>query len=157
MEQQYPMPKGAVDPDVDLHVDRPRRRTGGAAILTAIAVGGAIGAAARYLAASAWPTQPGGFPWSTLVVNVLGCGLIGILMVVVTDVLPRQRLVRPFLGAGVLGGFTTFSTYALDIEQLVAGRHPGIALLYLAITIGAALVAVWTTVTASRALISWRS
>jgi CrcB protein len=156
-QQTDPLPKGAVDPDVDLHVDRPRRRTEGAAILTVIAVGGATGASARYLAALAWPTQPGGFPWSTLVVNVIGCGLIGILMVLVTDVLTRQRLIRPFLGTGVLGGFTTFSTYALDIEQLVAGRHPGTALLYLITTIGAALLAVWATVTATRALISWRT
>jgi CrcB protein len=94
---------------------------------------------------------------STLVINVTGCGLIGILMVLVTDVFTRQRLARPFLGTGVLGGFTTFSTYAVDIQRLVTEGHAGTALLYLATTILGALVAVLATVSATRALITWRS
>jgi len=146
-----------VDPDVDLRHDRPARRTTDTAVLTVIAAGGAIGAAGRYLVGQAWPTAPGAFPWATLLINVVGCGLIGILMVVVTEVLTRQRLIRPFLGTGVLGGFTTFSTYALDIQQLVAGRHPATALLYLAVTIAGAMIAVWITVTATRALIAGRT
>lgn len=159
MEQHpvNPLPKGAVDPDVDLRVDGRGQRALDPVILGAIAVGGAVGAASRYLVGLGWPTPPGGFPVSTLVINVVGCGLIGILMVVVTDVLTRQRLLRPFLGTGVLGGFTTFSTYAVDIQQLVAGRNAGIALLYLATTVVGALLAVRITVSATRALITWRT
>ncbi|TCC08795.1 CrcB family protein [Kribbella soli] len=151
------MPRGPVDSDVDLRVDGRAQRAYDPVILGAIAAGGAIGAAARYLVGLGWPTPPGGFPVSTLVINVVGCGLIGILMVLVTDVLTRQRLLRPFLGTGVLGGFTTFSTYAVDIQQLVTGRHAGIALLYLATTVLGALLAVRATVSATRALITWRT
>ncbi|WP_406053242.1 fluoride efflux transporter CrcB [Kribbella sp. NBC_00889] len=155
-ERTDPAPWEPVDSDVDLRHDRPVRRTGDTAVLSVIAAGGAIGAVARYLVGQAWPTPPGSFPWATLVINVVGCGLIGILMVVVSEVLTRRRLIRPFLGTGVLGGFTTFSTYALDIQQLIAGRHPGTALLYLAATIAGALIAVWATVTATRALVAGR-
>jgi CrcB protein len=54
------------------------------------------------------------------------------------------------------GGFTTFSTYTLDIEQLVADRHPVTALLYLAGTAAGALIAVWVTANATRGLTNWR-
>ncbi|MDX6240154.1 MAG: fluoride exporter [Kribbellaceae bacterium] len=150
-------PREPVDPDVEVHQAPPiRHRADAAAVVAVIAVGGAIGATARYLIGLAWPTPLGGFPWATLVINVTGCALIGVLMVVVTDVLTRQRLLRPFLGTGVLGGFTTFSTYAVDIHQLVANGHPGTALLYLAGTAAGALIAVWMTANATRALINWR-
>jgi fluoride exporter len=152
-----PLPRGPVDSDVDLRIDGRAQRAHDPVIIGAIAAGGAIGAAARYLVGLGCPTPSGGFPVSTLVINVVGCGLIGILMVVVTDVLTRQRLLRPFLGTGVLGGFTTFSTYAVDIQQLVTGRHAGIALLYLATTVLGALLAVRATVSATRALITWRT
>jgi CrcB protein len=151
------LPKGPVDSDVDLRIDGRAGRAHDPVILGAIAVGGALGATARYLVGLAWPTPAGGFPLSTLLINVVGCGLIGILMVVVTDVLTRQRLLRPFLGTGVLGGFTTFSTYAVDIQQLVTGRHAGTALLYLVTTVVGALLAVRATVSATRALVSWRT
>ena len=125
-------------------------------VLAVIAAGGAIGAVARYLIGLAWPTPIGAFPASTLAINVLGCALIGILMVLITDVWSRQRLLRPFLGTGVLGGFTTFSTYAVDIQRLVAGAHLGTALLYLAVTPIGALLAVWAAATATRRLVNWR-
>jgi CrcB protein len=126
------------------------------AVLAAIAAGGAIGAAGRYLIGLAWPTPAGAFPVSTLAINLLGCALIGVLMVLITDVWSRQRLIRPFLGTGVLGGFTTFSTYAVDIQRLVAGAHMGAALLYLAATPIGALLAVWVTASATRRLVNWR-
>jgi CrcB protein len=122
-----------------------------------IAVGGAAGATARYLVGLGWPSPPGGFPLSTLVINVVGCALIGILMVLVTDVLTQQRLLRPFLGTGVLGGFTTFSTYVVDIQRLVTAGHAVTALLYLATTIVGALLAVRATVTATRLVIARRT
>jgi CrcB protein len=156
-QQTDPSPREPIDPDVDLHLARPARHLAAdAAILAVIALGGAIGAASRYLIGEAWPTTPGSFPLATLVINVSGCALIGVLMVLVTDVLTRQRLLRPFLGTGVLGGFTTFSTYALDIQQLIAGRHSATALLYLVSTAAGALVAVWGTASATRGLFNWR-
>lgn len=159
MEQHpvNPLPRGPVDSDVDLRIDGRERRAHDPKILGVIAAGGAVGASARYLVGVGWPTPPDGFPFGTMVINVVGCGLIGILMVLVTDVLTQQRLLRPFLGTGVLGGFTTFSTYAVDIQHLVSGRHAGTALLYLVTTIVGALLAVRVTVTATRGLITWRS
>jgi len=146
-----------VDSDVDLRQAGPvRRRHEDLPVLAVIAGGGAAGAAARYLIGAAWPTTAGGLPVSTLAVNVLGCALIGVLMVLITDVWSRQRLLRPFLGTGVLGGFTTFSTYTVDIQRLVATTHPGTALLYLVLTPVSALLAVWITAAATRRLVNWR-
>ena len=116
----------------------------------------APGAAARYLIGQGWPTAAGAFPASTLGINVLGCALIGVLMVLSTGVRSRQRLIRPFLGTGVLGGFTTFSTYTVDIQRLVVGGHVNIALFYLALTPIGALLAVWVSATATRRLVNWR-
>jgi CrcB protein len=157
VQHQQLGPREPVDSDVDLRAAPPvRRGPADLAVVAVIAAGGALGAAARYLIGVAWPTGAGGFPWATFVINVGGSGLIGILMVVVTDVLTRQRLVRPFLGTGVLGGFTTFSTYALDIQHLIAGRHPALALLYLVGTAAGALIAVWATASATRTLVNRR-
>ncbi|MFJ4715572.1 fluoride efflux transporter FluC [Streptomyces sp. NPDC088785] len=118
---------------------------GQAPVIAVVAAGGALGACARYGAALSWPTPGGAFPWTTLWVNVSGCAAMGVLMVLVTEVWPAHRLVRPFLGTGVLGGFTTFSTYAVDIRTLTGGDGARTALGYLALTVCAALAAVWTT------------
>jgi CrcB protein len=138
----------------DLQPAAARRGGHDATVLAVVAAGGSIGAAARYLFGQAWPTPTGAFPVSTLGINVLGCALIGVLMVLITDVWTGQRLIRPFLGTGVLGGFTTFSTYSVDIQQLVAGAHLGAALLYLAVTPISALLAAWTAATATRILVN---
>jgi len=125
-------------------------------VIGVVAAGGAIGATARYGAALLWPTASGAFPWTTLAVNAVGCALMGVLMVVITEVRAAHRLVRPFLGTGVLGGFTTFSTYAVDIQRLVAGGRAAAALAYLAGTVLVALAAVWGAVTGTRALLELR-
>lgn len=147
-----------VDFDIDLRQSGRGRGRGrnDATVLAAISVGGAAGAAARYLIGATWPTPAGAFPVSTLAINLLGCALIGVLMVLITEVWSGQRLLRPFLGTGVLGGFTTFSTYTVDIQRLVAGTHTGTALLYLSLTPIGALLAVWVSATATRRLVNWR-
>lgn len=73
-------------------------RRGSWAVLAAISAGGALGAAARYGLSVAWPHRPGTFPWATFVTNVSGCLLIGVLMVLVTQVWAAHRLLRPFSG-----------------------------------------------------------
>ena len=112
-------------------------------VLAAIAAGGSIGSVARYGLASALPHRPTQFPWATFVTNLAGCFAIGVLMVVVAEVLPGRPLLRPFLGVGVLGGFTTFSTYALEIQRMVDAGARGAALAYLAGTVAAALAAAY--------------
>ncbi|MEV0389550.1 fluoride efflux transporter CrcB [Nonomuraea sp. NPDC050643] len=143
-----------IDPDVDLHVPAQRAELHWT-VPAVIAVGGALGALARHGLQEALPAGPGEFPWATFWVNVSGCLLIGVLMVVITEVRPAHRLVRPFLGVGVLGGYTTFSAYAVDFQRLIAARAPVAGLLYLAGTMAAALAAVaagmWLTRRVARA------
>ncbi|MFF2958410.1 fluoride efflux transporter CrcB [Streptomyces sp. NPDC057963] len=125
-------------------------------VIAVIALGGVLGACARYGAALIWPTSLLGFPWTTLIVNVVGCAVIGVFMVVISEVWAAHRLVRPFFGTGVLGGFTTFSTYAVDIQRLVEGDRARTGLAYLGLTLCAALAAVWSAVWATRRVLAWR-
>lgn len=107
-------------------------------ILGVVALGGVIGSLARYGLAEAFPHSPGGFPWATFATNVLGCFAIGVLLVRIT---PRSHpLLRPFLGTGILGGFTTFSTFAVDTERLLH-VHLLVAVAYYFGTVVAALLA----------------
>lgn len=122
-------------------------------VLAVIAAGGAVGSLARWGLGRAFAVPPGRFPWATFVTNVSGCLLIGALMVFVLDVWPPSRYRRPFLGVGVLGGFTTFSTYLLDTHGLLAARHPGTALTYLVGSLVAGLAAVWLGIWAGRAAV----
>jgi CrcB protein len=125
-------------------------------VVAVVALGGGAGAAARY-AVSLWgPASAGGFPWATFWTNVVGCAVIGVFMVVVTEAVAAHRLVRPFFGTGVLGGFTTFSTYAVDVQELVDGGHPRTALACLAATPLAALLAVWAAAAATRRVLTRR-
>ncbi len=119
-------------------------------VLAAISAGGVLGALARHGLALAWPHHTGQFPWATFVTNVSGCLLIGVLMVLITEVWSAHRLLRPFLGVGVLGGYTTFSTYTVDVQQLVAGGAARIGLLYLVGTLVTALAAVYAGITVTR-------
>ncbi|MFJ8145748.1 fluoride efflux transporter FluC [Streptomyces sp. NPDC096048] len=127
-----------------------------APVVAVVALGGGTGAAARYAAQLGWPAQTGGFPWTTLWVNAAGCAVIGVFMVVITDVWAAHRLVRPFFGTGVLGGFTTFSTYAVDGRDLFADGQVRTGLAYLAATPLAALTAVCLAAWATRRVLKWR-
>ncbi len=122
-------------------------------ILAVIALGGALGSLARWGLAIALPHQPGAFPWATFLTNVSGCLLIGALMVLLADVWPPSRYLRPFLGIGVLGGFTTFSAYMLDTRALLVTGHPGTAGTYLLGSLAAGLAAVWAGVAMLRSAI----
>ncbi|WP_145792282.1 fluoride efflux transporter CrcB [Kitasatospora atroaurantiaca] len=115
-----------------------------------VALGGVLGASARYGAGLLWPTGPTAFPWTTLVVNVVGCAVIGVFLVVITEAVAPHPLLRPFFGTGVLGGFTTFSTYAVDVRRLVDHGYAARGLGYLAATLLAALTAVWAAAALTR-------
>lgn len=112
-------------------------------MLAVIALGGGLGSLARYGLAQLWSTPAGGFPWATFVTNVLGSLALGALMVFVLEVWPPARYRRPFLGVGVLGGFTTFSTYMAETRGLLAGHHPALAFGYLLGSLATGLAAVW--------------
>ncbi|MFH9012021.1 fluoride efflux transporter CrcB [Streptomyces sp. NPDC017943] len=129
---------------------RASSRRAQAPVVAVVALGGAAGATARYAAGLAWPSPHGAFPWTTLWVNIAGCAVIGVFMVLITEVRTAHPLVRPFFGTGVLGGFTTFSTYAVDVRQLIDDGRVATGLAYLAATPLAALAAVWLAAAATR-------
>ncbi len=142
-----------IDSDVDLTVPAQRdelaRRP--AAVLGAIAAGGVLGAEARAGLVAVLPGR--GFPVGTLLVNASGCLLIGVLMVLVAEAGRGGPLVRPFLGVGVLGGYTTFSGYAVDAQRLLDAGRAGVAVATLAATPVLALAAVWLGARLTRAAV----
>lgn len=125
-------------------------------VVLAVAAGGAIGSLARYGLAVAWPAAPGAVPWATLLANVGGCLLIGVLMATLTEAGRPHRLLRPFVGIGVLGGFTTFSTYAVEVIDAGTAGAPGVAVLYGIGTVVGALLAVAAGLVLTRAVLRRR-
>jgi len=121
-------------------------------IALVIAAGGALGSAARWAIGEALPHTPTEFPWSTFIENVTGCLLLGLLMVFVVDVWTPHRYTRPFLGIGVLGGFTTFSTFAVETRGLVDGNQAAIACAYVVASLIVGLLATWIGLTIGRGL-----
>lgn len=113
-----------------------------------IALGAAVGANLRYLV-SQWAARQWGttFPGGTLLINLLGSLLIGVLASLFAERLPVREPVRLLLITGLLGGFTTFSTFSLDIVQLLSSQEWRNALLYVIGSVGggllAALLGVW--------------
>ena len=127
------------------------------AVVGVVALGGALGSLLRYQAGVIWPNPPGTFPTTILLVNLVGCLVIGVFLTLITERWTTHRLVRPFFATGVLGGFTTFSTYSLDIVTLVRLGHPVQAVTYLFITAIGAMLAVGLGMLATRRLIVRRS
>jgi len=127
------------------------------AVVGVVTLGGALGSLLRYQAGVIWPNPPGTFPTTILLVNLVGCLVIGVFLTLITERWTTHRLVRPFVATGVLGGFTTFSTYSLDIVTLVRLGHPVQAVTYLFITAIGAMLAVGLGMVATRRLIARRS
>lgn len=110
--------------------------------LAAVAVGGAIGASCRYgigLAASRW--LGAAFPFGTLLVNVLGCLLMGLFAAVMAKHSSAAHEWQLFIAVGVLGGFTTFSSFALEAFTLAQRGEVGLALLYVGASVLLSLAA----------------
>ncbi|NGN93612.1 CrcB family protein [Nocardioides sp. KC13] len=125
-------------------------------LLAPIAAGGALGSLARWGLATALPHGDGAWPWATFLANVSGCLLLGVLMAFVLgpwSAVPFWgRYLRPFLGVGVLGGYTTFSTYELETFDL-AGPAPVLAMLYLLVSVVAGVGAAWLGLTLGRVVV----
>ncbi len=123
-------------------------------VIAAVAVGGVAGAEARYVLAVAFPQTPGDWPWTTFWINVTGCVLIGVLLTVLSELTSPHPLLRPLLGVGVLGGYTTFSTWSVEAVGLVAAGHPGVASAYVVVTPVAAVLACALGIVATRRVAS---
>ena len=117
-------------------------RRGDGGLLAAVAAGGVLGSLGRYAAGLALPHAAGSFAWATFLVNVSGSFAMGVLVVWVLSMTEPHPWLRPFLGVGVLGGWTTFSSYALDVHSMVQEGHGLVAAAYLAGSLLAGLVAV---------------
>ncbi len=103
-------------------------------VLAAVALGGVVGSLGRYAVGLVLPHAAGGFPSATLLVNVTGAFAMGLLVAFLVDRPGAHRLARPFVGVGVLGGWTTFSALAAEVVTLATGDRVQVALLYVAAT-----------------------
>ncbi|ANY06324.1 fluoride efflux transporter FluC [Pseudonocardia sp. HH130630-07] len=122
-------------------------------VLAAVAVGGVLGAEARFGLGMLFPSPPGAWPWTTFWINVSGCVLIGVLLTLLAVARPPHPLLRPLLGVGVLGGYTTFSAWAVDSVGLAVAGRSGTALLHVLVTPVAAVLACAAGVAATRRLV----
>jgi fluoride exporter len=138
-EHHYDEP---VDPDLDpAHL----------VVVLVVSLGGGAGALARLAVGRAAPEV-----WATLAVNLVGCVLIGVLVVLATEVWRTHALVRPFLGTGILGGFTTFSAYTLDAHGLWMAGDRAAATGYLVGTLLGCVAATAGAATLTRSLVAVR-
>ncbi len=120
------------------------------AIYSAVFAGGMLGGTTRYLVSLAVPAQPGQWPWGIFMVNLLGAFVMGVLL---TGWLRRGHVAhswRPFLATGVLGAFTTWSTFMSDTHSLIVTRGAVFGATYVlsatVLGVGAAAAGWWTAV-----------
>lgn len=159
-----------IDPDVDADEDArhhagsgpfdqprptrwPRLRP---AVLAAVFIGGCVGGLARYQVTRAWPTPVHGFPWATFVINSSGAFLLALLLVVVIEVLPPTTYVRPLLGTGFCGAWTTFSSIVVTTDQLIANGHPRLGATYVLTSMVAGLGSAALGLVLGRSIGAWR-
>ena len=122
-------------------------------IVLAVAAGGALGAATRYSVDRVIELRVlTVFPWSTWTVNITGCFLAGLLVAALVDRHDLPPWLRTGLVFGVLGGYTTFSTFAQEALDLIEGGHIGLALAYSSGSVVAGMAAVWFGALLGRAL-----
>lgn len=131
-------------------------RSDSARVAILVGLGGAVGALARWgidlLAEHLGLMRPA----ATLTVNVLGCLLMGVLVAAVLTHPRAHPHLRPFLGAGVLGGFTTFSAFAAELVHFLRDDRLAAAVVYLALSLLGSLAAVWLGVRLG-SRVPWRS
>lgn len=122
--------------------------------LIAIAAGGALGSLARYALSSQITHWIGpGFPWGILIVNVIGCFAMGVIAELGALTLNLSPEMRAFLTTGLLGGFTTFSAFALDVAVLTERGDVAGTLLYVAGSVGGSVLALFGGLALVRALL----
>lgn len=130
-----------VDPDSELlTLPHPLRPT----LLALVAVGAVPGTLVRYFVGRAVPTQPGQFPLSTFTVNIAGAFILGALLAALARPGPerlRRRQLRLLLGTGFCGALTTYSTLAVDSDQLFRHHAAALAIGYAAASVAVGLLA----------------
>lgn len=114
---------------------RRRRVVGRLSGVLAVAAGGALGGCGRYGVGQVVPAGAGGFVWPTFLVNVAGSFCLALLLVLVLEVWPPTRYVRPFVAVGLLGSLTTFSTWMVELDLLASEGDLLLAAIYLAASV----------------------
>lgn len=132
-----------VDPDLSGPGRRRRSLRAHGAVLAALALGGAVGALSRYVVDYLVPAGAGQFPWGTFWTNVTGSAALGFAMLVMLETLPRTHLARPLIGTGLIGAYTTFSTFVVGALLLLRDGRDLTALAYLASTLLGGFLAAW--------------
>lgn len=122
------------------------------AVVSVILFGGFVGGLVRYEVVKEWSAPSTGFPWSTFVVNTVGALVLAVLVIVTTDVLTDSRLLRPLIGTGFCGALTTFSSVAVQTDELAAHGRVATAASYLAASLAAGAAAAWVGVLLARAV-----
>lgn len=112
--------------------------------------GGFLGALGRYELGLTWPTPAGHFPWTTFTINVSGAFVLGLVLTLLLERVGPTRLVRPFFCVGVLGAWTTMSTFAVEFDLLLKDGHSPTAVLYVLATVVVGVAATWIGVALAR-------
>ncbi len=119
-------------------------------IAAVVALGGAAGALARWAISLGVPWHPPGIPWATLTANLVGCVAIGALLTLWTEGSPPAWWVRPLVAVGFVGGFTTFSAFAVEGVRLMEVGEPSVAAIYVVGSVTAGLFLVRGAAQATR-------
>ncbi|MCH4179464.1 MAG: fluoride efflux transporter CrcB [Megasphaera sp.] len=121
--------------------------------ILAVAIGGGIGAAFRYIITFATNLHGGiTFPYGTILVNVIGSFAIGILMMYFQSRMELSPVIKLFIVTGILGGFTTFSTFNMELLTFIRASQAGLALLYGGLNILGAFICCWLGIVAGELL-----
>jgi fluoride exporter len=124
-------------------------------LLILATLGGAIGSGARHLVNISMTRALGpAYPWATLTVNVVGSFLMGFLVDMIMRRFGGSPEMRTFLATGILGGFTTFSAFSLDVANLIGRGDHTTAVGYIAASVAISLLALYAGLALSRALFS---
>jgi CrcB protein len=109
--------------------------------VAAVGAGGFFGGLARYALGLAWPAHGAVFPWATFTINTSGAFLLALLLILVLEVLPPTTYLRPGLGTGFCGAYTTFSSVAVAADQFTAHGRAALAAGYVGASLFAGLAA----------------
>lgn len=119
-------------------------------MLAAVGSGGFLGALGRYELGLTWPTAAGHFPWTTFTINVSGAFVLGLVLTLLLERFGPTRFVRPFFCVGVLGAWTTMSTFAVESDLLVKDGRAATAVVYVLATVVVGVAATWVGVALAR-------
>src|SRR4051812_11755868 len=118
--------------------------------LAAIFAGGFIGAIARAELGELLSAGGPGWPWATFIANIVGAFLLGYFATRLQERLPLSAYRRPFLGTGICGALTTFSTMQVELLKMLDGDHYLLAAAYACASVGAGFAAVWAATAITR-------